>query len=351
MVIATFGRMEKAMNRRRSGIGRVGQQPGAIGFPTRFVQAKQLVGVGDHQRFSGIHIEQKPGGVGRRLLRAAEHGEKKREQSEDDGPEKTGSGHGEENKCKKVQDKRPALKTFVPVPDPATVSALSTTTITTAANQTLDWGRTDYVSARQRQEELVGQRNAAEVGDTLVFTEHDPVYTLGVRKGAEQHLVWDADELQRRQITVEQTNRGGDITYHGPGQIVGYPIVNLATHKDLHAYLRLLEQVLINTVGTFGLAAGRRAGKTGIWLGARKIAAIGVAVKKWTTYHGFALNVNADLTPFGGIIPCGITDGTVTSMKIELGHDLDLAEVKHVLASEFWRLFGGFLAHGNPPAS
>ena len=122
--------------------------------------------------------------------------------------------------------------------------------------------------------------------------------------------------------------------------------VNLSPHKDLHAYLRLLEQVLINTVGTFGLAADRRAGKTGIWLGPRKIAAIGVAVKKWTTYHGFALNVNPDLTPFSGIVPCGITDGTVTSMKAELGQDLELTAVKQVLANEFWRMLPVFLVNG-----
>ena len=205
-------------------------------------------------------------------------------------------------------------------------------------SRTLDWGLTAYEAAWKRQEELVAQRNAGEVADTLILTEHEPVYTLGVRKDSEQHMLWDAPELQRRGITVTQTNRGGDITYHGPGQIVGYPIVNLTARKDLHAYLRLLEQVLINTVGTFGLAADRRAGKTGIWLGTRKIAAIGVAVKKWTTYHGFALNVNADLTPFSGIVPCGITDGTVTSMQLELGQPVDLTEVKAVLAAEFWRL-------------
>ncbi|HEY4248748.1 MAG TPA: lipoyl(octanoyl) transferase LipB [Lacunisphaera sp.] len=207
---------------------------------------------------------------------------------------------------------------------------------------TLDWGRTAYENAWQRQDDLVARRNSGEIADTLILTEHDPVYTLGVRKDSARHLVWNADELARRGITVTQSNRGGDITYHGPGQIVGYPIVNLTPRKDLHAYLRLIEQVLINTVGTFGLAADRRAGKTGIWLGTRKIAAIGVAVKKWTAYHGFALNVNPDLTPFSGIIPCGITDGTVTSMQMELGHAVPLAEVKRVVATEFWRLLPKF---------
>lgn len=209
---------------------------------------------------------------------------------------------------------------------------------------TLDWGRTGYADAWSRQEELVTRRNAGDIGDTLVFTQHDPVYTLGVRKGAEQHLIWDEAELAKHGIAVFKTNRGGDITYHGPGQIVGYPIINLAPRKDLHAYLRLLEQVLINTVGTFGLAAARREGKTGIWLGPRKIAAIGVAVKKWTTYHGFALNVNPDLAPFAGIVPCGITDGTVTSMAAELGSAPCAEEVKRVLALEFWSLLPKFFA-------
>jgi lipoyl(octanoyl) transferase len=212
----------------------------------------------------------------------------------------------------------------------------------THGQATLDWGRTGYAEAWRRQEELVARRNAGEAGDTLVFTEHNPVYTLGLRLGAAENLIWDAAELARRGIEVVQTNRGGDITYHGPGQVVGYPIINLAPRQDLHAYLRFLEQVLINSVGQLGLAADRRAGKTGIWLGPRKIAAIGVAVKRWTTFHGFALNVNTDLAPFSGIVPCGITDGTVTSMQLELGRPVDEAEVKRVLAAEFWRMLPEF---------
>jgi len=212
--------------------------------------------------------------------------------------------------------------------------------------QTLDWGRTAYETAWKQQDELVARRIAGEIGDTLVFTEHDPVYTLGVRKDSADHLVWPASELARRGITVSRSNRGGDITYHGPGQIVGYPILSLAARRDLHAYLRLLEQVLINAVAKFGLTAGRREGKTGIWLGTRKLAAIGVAVRKWTTYHGFALNVNPDLTHFDGIIPCGITDGTVTSMQLELGHPADQDSVKQTLAGEFALLLPEFFAKG-----
>jgi lipoyl(octanoyl) transferase len=209
----------------------------------------------------------------------------------------------------------------------------------------VDWGRTRYEPARLAQEALVAQRLAGEIGDTLVFTEHEPVFTVGLRAGAEQHLVWDAARLAREGVEVVKTNRGGDITYHGPGQLVGYPIVSLAERKDLHAYLRFLEQVLINTVGTLGLAASRRPGLTGIWVGPRKIAALGVAVRRWVTYHGFALNVNAHLPHFAGIVPCGIaaTDGTVTSLHTELGHPLDMAEVKTIVAQEFRALWPAFL--------
>jgi len=215
-----------------------------------------------------------------------------------------------------------------------------------------DWGRTEYRSAWAAQEALVHDRIAGARGDTLVFTEHEPVYTYGVRPGAEKHLLLDETATAARGISVVRTNRGGDITYHGPGQIVGYPIVDLSARKDLHAYLRLLEQVLINTVGMLGLAAARRPGKTGIWLATRKIAAIGVASRRWVTYHGFALNVACDLAAFHGIVPCGITDGTVTSMEAELGRPVDLEEVKRLLATEFetlWRAFPSGAATA-PPA-
>lgn len=218
---------------------------------------------------------------------------------------------------------------------------------------TLDWGRTRYAEAWRRQEEVVARRIAGEIGDTLIFTEHEPVFTLGLRSGADTHLVWNAERLEREGIEVVRSNRGGDITYHGPGQLVGYPIVSLAGRRDLHAYLRFLEQVLINSLGSLGLAAARREGKTGIWLGRRKIAALGVAVRRWVTYHGFALNVNAHLEHFAGIVPCGISasDGTVTSMQAELGREVDFAEVKRVVAAEFWTLLPQLLNPAARPAS
>lgn len=224
-------------------------------------------------------------------------------------------------------------------------------TVQNVAPSVIDWGRTRYADARERQDGLVAKRIAGEIGDTLVFTEHEPVFTLGSRAGSETHLVWDTGRLAEEGVEVVKTNRGGDITYHGPGQIVGYPIVSLESRKDLHAYLRFLEDVLIKSVGNFGLNAARRDGKTGIWIGQRKIAAIGVAVKRWVAYHGFALNVNTQLGHFGGIIPCGIapTEGSVTSLDVELGKPQDLPEVKRILAAEFAAEWRGFI--GKPSST
>lgn len=205
---------------------------------------------------------------------------------------------------------------------------------------TADWGRTPYREAWERQLRLVDELKAGTAPDTLVLTEHEPVYTIGARLGAESNLVWPEDILREKGIEVVKTNRGGDITYHGPGQIVGYPILNLRQERDLHVYLRNLEEVLIRTVAHFGLSAQRREGKTGIWIEDRKIAAIGVALKSWITYHGFALNVDPDLNHFSGIIPCGITDGSVTSLERECSPVPLPGQVKSRLILEFWKLFG-----------
>jgi lipoate-protein ligase B len=211
----------------------------------------------------------------------------------------------------------------------------------TAPIEVIDWGRTAYEDAFTRQKERVDLRRSGKCRDALIFTEHAPVYTMGMRKDAAQHLIWGQAECARQGISVVQSNRGGDITYHGPGQIVGYPILSLAHKKDLHAYLRDIEEVVIRTLATYGLKSARRAGKTGIWLdNERKICAIGVAVRSWISYHGFALNVQPDMTHFTGIVPCGITDGSVTSMRQELNQDLDLDEVKTRLAVEFQKVFG-----------
>ena len=212
---------------------------------------------------------------------------------------------------------------------------------TASKHKTIDWGTLPYEEALEKQRTYVDARIQGRQGDILIFTEHPPVYTLGLRKEADKHLLCDAASLAKAGIELVKTNRGGDITYHGPGQIVGYPIISLTEKKDLHAYLRSLEDVLIQTLKHYGLKAKRSPGKTGIWLDTRKIAAMGVAVRKWVTYHGFALNANVDLSPFSGIIPCGISpkEGRITSMQIELGRELDLSELKTILAKEFWKIF------------
>lgn len=211
----------------------------------------------------------------------------------------------------------------------------------TAEIEVIEWGCTEYNVAFDRQKERVEQRRNGDCRDALIFTEHAPVYTMGLRKGADQHLIWSEPECLKKGIAVIQSNRGGDITYHGPGQIVGYPILSLQNKKDLHAYLRDLEEVVIQTLNTYGLKSARREGKTGIWLdNERKICAIGVAVRTWITYHGFALNVDPDMGHFEGIVPCGITDGTVTSLANELHKPVDIDEVKARLAVEFEKVFG-----------
>lgn len=206
---------------------------------------------------------------------------------------------------------------------------------------TVDWGRTHYQEAWSRQMQLVAEVRERTHPETLVFNEHNPVYTLGARKGAIQHLLLNEAQLAEQGIDLIQSNRGGDITYHGPGQLVGYPILRLGDRKrDLHAYLRGLESVLIKTLASFGIESDRRKGMTGIWVDNRKIAAIGVAVKAWTTYHGFALNVDLDLSPFKNIIPCGIVDGSVTSMQQECPPAPLLGMLKNRLSLEFWNYFG-----------
>lgn len=202
----------------------------------------------------------------------------------------------------------------------------------------VDWGRTTYADALARQETLQAERVAGRASDTLVITEHEAVFTVGMRSGSEKHLLWDAASLAREGVTVHPTNRGGDITYHGPGQLVAYPIVSLEARRDLHAYLRFLEDVLIATVARHSIIAGRRDGLTGIWVEDRKLAAIGVSVRRWVTMHGVALNVAPDLRHFGGIVPCGISasEGTVTSLAAELGAQCpSLARVAQDFATEF----------------
>ena len=182
--------------------------------------------------------------------------------------------------------------------------------------------------------------NAEETTDHLIFVEHPPVFTLG-KSGKEAHLLVDEKRLKEEGIDYYPVNRGGDITYHGPGQIVGYPILDLDHYfTDIHKYLRYLEDVVIKTLAEYGLTAGRSEGETGVWLDAgtplaRKICAMGVKASRWTTMHGFAFNINTSLKHFGLIVPCGISDKPVTSLHLELGREVDLEEVKDHLKKHF----------------
>ena len=223
-----------------------------------------------------------------------------------------------------------------------------------------DLGLMDYRQAWDYQEALLGEtvsrktaaRNGDLVADTrhyLLFTEHPPVYTLGKSGNRENVLIGD-EEMQKRKIAFFNTNRGGDITYHGPGQVVGYPIFDLEKfYTDIGRYLRELEEVIIRVMASYGLKGERSAGETGVWMDvqvpgkARKICAIGVRSSRWVTMHGFALNVNTDLSYFDHIIPCGIQHKSVTSLQKELGDLVPMEEVKERLKKEFEQVFNARL--------
>lgn len=191
------------------------------------------------------------------------------------------------------------------------------------------------------QKDLVRRRIADEIPDTLVFVEHPHVITLG-RLAKEAHL------LQRRpEVEVVETDRGGDITYHGPGQIVGYPIVDLnLLRKDVKWYLERLEEVMIRTCERHGVVANRAPGMTGAWVGERKIGAIGVRVERWVASHGFALNANTELSYFDLIIPCGLEGKGVTSLAVETGRGADLDRLRRELAEDFGQVLGRRMIHG-----
>jgi lipoyl(octanoyl) transferase len=178
----------------------------------------------------------------------------------------------------------------------------------------------------------------------LLFCEHPHVYTLG-KSGDRAHLLVNNEQLKQVEAQYFEINRGGDITYHGPGQVVGYPIFDLDNFfTDIHKYLRYLEESIIRTLAGFGIESGRVEGLTGVWIAgntpqARKICAMGVKASRWVTMHGFALNVNTDLTYFGHIVPCGITDKAVTSMEKELGQKIPLSEVEDQISQHLKELF------------
>jgi len=228
-----------------------------------------------------------------------------------------------------------------------------------------DWGLIDYKEAWDKQEVLfsatvdlktrIRNLKAVTEGDEyqdyeetpnyLIFCEHPHVYTLG-KSGKPEHLLLDEAGLKEKKASYYTINRGGDITYHGPGQIVGYPILDLDNFfTDIHLYLRTLEEAVILTLADYGLQTGRYPGYTGVWFDAdneraRKICALGVRCSRWVTMHGFAFNVNPDLDYFKNIVPCGIDDKDVTSMQRELGRTVDINEVKEILKQHISVLFG-----------
>lgn len=203
----------------------------------------------------------------------------------------------------------------------------------------LDIGLIDYQQAWDLQKQTFELRRSGDIADTLYLLEHPHTYTLG-KVADKKHLIGSDEYLSVNKISVYEIDRGGDITYHGPGQIVGYPIIDLAEWKqDTHLYLRSLEEVLILTCKEYGLETGRIEGLTGVWIENRKIAAIGIKVSRWITMHGFAFNVNTNLELFNGIIPCGIQDKQVTSLQKELKMRIDIFEVKQSILRNFSLVF------------
>lgn len=218
-----------------------------------------------------------------------------------------------------------------------------------------DWGLLDYQQAWDRQEQVFAETVLAKtqnrnndtdypVNNHLIFVEHPHVYTLG-KSGKPENLLLDEAGLANKQASFYKINRGGDITYHGPGQIVAYPILDLDNFfTDIHLYLRTLEEAVIMTLADYGIQSGRYEGYTGVWLDAdneraRKICAMGVRCSRWVTMHGLAFNVNTDLSYFKNIVPCGIDDKDVTSMERELGFKPDIEEVKQKLKRHIASLF------------
>ena len=198
-----------------------------------------------------------------------------------------------------------------------------------------------YRDAVALQRALVEDRIRGAIDDTLLLVEHPHVLTLGVRgDGGRSHVLAAPELLRARGVEVHEAGRGGDITYHGPGQIVGYPIVSLRPDRqDVHRYVRDLEDVLIRTSGDYGIAAGRVEGLTGVWVGSEKLAAIGVRIARWVTSHGFAFNVTTDLEYFNLIVPCGIGDRGVTSLARLLGRAIDRREVEDHIVAHFCGVF------------
>ena len=203
----------------------------------------------------------------------------------------------------------------------------------------IDLGLTDYETTYRSQMELVSKRKLGEVDDSVIITEHRPVFTLG-RAGRKDDLLVSNKVLSERGIKVLNVDRGGDITFHGPGQLVLYPIIDLkARGRDLHHYLRDLESVIISFLNTYGVIAERVKGKTGVWVGTKKIASIGIGTSNWVTYHGASVNINVELGYFAMIHPCGMKDVTMTSLSSITGSVITMREATDNLLACFKRVF------------
>ena len=206
-------------------------------------------------------------------------------------------------------------------------------------------GRIDYTACWKLQNELAAARLKGDIEDTLLLLEHPPTITLG-RSAKTAHLLASENALQAAGVEVVEVDRGGDITYHGPGQLVGYPIFDLRNHgQDLHLFLRLMEEVLIRSLSAFGLEGRRFAPHTGVWIDKRKIAAIGIKVGRWISTHGFALNVDPDMSHFELIIPCGIRDYPVTSVSAELGRRVKTQDIASPVTNSFRAVIRGSANH------
>lgn len=204
----------------------------------------------------------------------------------------------------------------------------------------LRYGVVPYHDAFTLQKSLVEERVAEAIPDTVLLLEHPPTITLG-RGAHNENVLLSPEALAERGIALVETDRGGDVTYHGPGQLVGYPIISLKEReRDVHKYLRDIEQMLIGVLLAFGLQGQRLAGATGVWVKDRKIAAIGVKVSRWVTCHGFSINVATNIDGFNAIVPCGIRDRGVTSLSLELGNEITIYDVIPVVENELQKVFG-----------
>ena len=213
-------------------------------------------------------------------------------------------------------------------------------TDTWAIEMLFDLGRIDYEECYKFQKDLVRRRRLGEIDNSIIFAEHNEVFTIG-RMGEMENVLIPNDVLLSSGLKVLRVDRGGDITFHGPGQLVAYPIINLKdTGRDLHGYLRDLEEVAIRFLNEYGVSAGRIEGKTGVWVDGKKIASVGVGASNWVTFHGMSVNINCSLKFFSMINPCGMNDVEMTSLERIKGQEIRMADAKKSMIKHFKEIFG-----------